>query len=536
MRFRTLLGILFVCTVIVYCSSFFNPFIWDDEQFIYKNEYVVSFSISKIFTENTIAGAGLKSNYYRPLTTLSFASDHALWGLQPLGFHVTNTFLHALAALLCALVLYLLTKSRGVSFWLALLFAVHPLQTEAVTYINSRGDSLSAVFGLTSALLTYLFLDNKQYVWRLYNLRYEIPRSLLITAAILSYVCSILSKEIGIASLVLIGIIVFEHARTHSVNASTVKKYLVVFSFFVCAAACYLLLRATTLNFQNSFDFYQDGSLYSQSTSVRLMTFTRVLWTYWKLIFIPYPLHMERTQDVITTVLSPWPLPTAVFLTGVLSASIFVGYKKKNFLPLYGYVWFFGLLSPVSGIIPINGVLYEHWLYLPIVGFFLFLVGWFQLAQKFLLQDTWRRYSMYLLSCCAVVLSILTIRQNYLWADTIRFYEYTLQYSVSARLHNNLGMAYAEKHQYSKALNHYNQALQLGGENPVMYHNIGNTYGALGDTAAAITNYKKAIALNPQFFYSYLALYRAYLHEKRTTEAAQLLQEYTQRFPGSTSQ
>ncbi len=536
MRFRTLISIVFVSTFLVYFSSFFNPFIWDDEQFIYKNEYVVSFSLSKIFTENTIAGAGLHSNYYRPLTTVSFALDHAVWGLHPFGFHLTNTLLHAVAAVLCIGVLYVFTKSRKFSFWLGVLFAVHPLQTEAVTYINSRGDSLSAVFALLSVLLMHLSLQQKKYQWKLYNITAEMPSWFIGFAAVGSYLCSIFSKEIGIASLVLIGLLLFEHTRRHGFSTASIRKHVSIFFIFFCICGGYLLLRATVLNFQNSFNFYQDDSLYSQNMGVRVLTFTRVLWTYWQLLIFPYPLHMERTQEVITSLRSPWPLPTLFFLVTIGAACCYVAYTRKNFLPLYGCVWFFGLLGPVSGIVPINGILYEHWLYLPSVGFFLFWAGWLQLAGKYVPRCIRSDKNIYTLSVWVSILCLITLRQNYLWGNAVRFYEYTLQYSNSSRLHNNLGMSYAQEGAYSKALKEYSEALRMGGDNPVMYHNIGNTYGAMGETEAAITQYEKALKLDPHFFYSYLPLYNAYLQEKRASDAAQIQREYLRRFSDSTPQ
>ena len=90
MSTKKLVLILIGATFLAYFSSFSNPFIWDDEQFITSNAYVRNFDIGKIFTTNTVAGAGVQSNYYRPLTTLSFAVDTAIWGSNPFGFHLTN--------------------------------------------------------------------------------------------------------------------------------------------------------------------------------------------------------------------------------------------------------------------------------------------------------------------------------------------------------------------------------------------------------------------------------------------------------------
>ena len=119
---KTLL--LVIITLAVYFSSLFNHFVWDDEQFIYRNQYVASFDVSHIFSTNTIAGAGETSNYYRPITTLSFAWDYLFWGLNPIGYHLTNTLLHIGAGILLYIILKNLRFSKVAAFWLSLIFLV----------------------------------------------------------------------------------------------------------------------------------------------------------------------------------------------------------------------------------------------------------------------------------------------------------------------------------------------------------------------------------------------------------------------------
>ena len=153
----------------VYLNSFNNEFFWDDEDLITKNVYVQSFRVDKFFTENEIAGVGQVSNYWRPLLLISFALDYKLWGLHPIGFHLTNTLFHIFNAWLLFFIFgYLLAKKlnndRGylLSFLASLIFLIHPLQTEAVTYTAGRGDPMSALLSLLAIGAYVLFREKKR--------------------------------------------------------------------------------------------------------------------------------------------------------------------------------------------------------------------------------------------------------------------------------------------------------------------------------------------------------------------------------------
>lgn len=539
MRLRFSILALFVITYFVYFSSFFNPFIWDDEQFIYKNTHVIEFNLREIFTKNTIDGAGIISNYYRPLTTLSFALDAAVWKSNTLGFHLTNTFFHAASAVVILFSVYLLTKRKWTSFWIALIFALHPLQTEAVTYINSRGDSLSAFFGILSSICVALFSKKKTISFSLYNIQHTFSARWFFICSLLLYAASILSKEIGIATIALSASFILKEIidliRTRT--ETSVKNIFTAFSpqFMLLAALsfialAYLLLRATTLNFNNSFNFYADTSQYSESLSVRLATFSKVLWTYWQLLIVPHPLHMERESEIITSIVSFWPILTGIVLLALAGTTLYQLIKKHNSIYLVSCIWFFSLLLPVSGIIPINGILYEHWLYLPSVGFFLFFAELLHaIAQKVTWTQSKKTIQIVMIFLCSSY-AILTIRQNYLWADEVRFYEYTLQYARSLRLYNNLGMTYADRKKYDLALEAYSQALTFGIPHPSLYHNMANTFVSQQKLKEAQEYYEKALTSEPKFFHSYVPLLSLYLLNKDIPAANKLREQAHRNF------
>src|SRR3989338_5256998 len=127
-----------------YTNTFQNEMFWDDDDGILKNQFVKDWQyFPKYFSENLIAGAGLESNYWRPALLSVFSLEWHLWGNSAPGYHFVNTSFHIADAILLFLILLYLFKSRPLALLTSLVFLVHPLQTEAVTYVSGLGDSLS---------------------------------------------------------------------------------------------------------------------------------------------------------------------------------------------------------------------------------------------------------------------------------------------------------------------------------------------------------------------------------------------------------
>lgn len=504
--------LLLVAVFFAYFSSLTNPFIWDDEQFITSNVYVQHFVLDKIFTQSTTAGAGVTSNYYRPVTTLSFAIDSKIWsfgstqdkGMNTFGFHLNNLMLHAGVGILLFFFLLELGIGQLWSFFIALIFLIHPVQTEAVSYINSRGDSLYALFLFASLFLFFRALSQK---------------GILLYIEVLGlYALSIFSKEIAVAAFPLFFVLIFLHMLRQKVkHLHTYKMPLLTAGGTIAIVAVYVLLRLTALNFANTLNYYPSVTFYSTHLLVRIYTFARVLWVYLGILLWPNPLHMERNVSLVYSFFS-WEVFSIMLLTVVLFVvAVWEIRKKSTGFILFGLALSSCLLLPVSGIIPINGMLYEHWLYVPIIGFLIILYGIWKLCIAT------RKIDKILISF-ALLLSILyiflTIRQNNIWSDSAGFYRYTLQFAPdSARLHNNLGLSLANAGDTKDAITEYKKALALGQGYPQIYNNLGNAQMAVGDYQDAEKNLTKAFSLAPNFFVARNNLIKLYLLTKQYEKA-----------------
>jgi len=196
---------------------------------------------------------------------------------------------------------------------------------------------------------------------------------------------------------------------------------------------------------------------------------------------------------------------------------------QKKPLVSYGIGWFFIAIAPASNVlVPINAVLYEHFLYLPMIGALLIVVD--------AVMEWGRRKNLgpTLLKVLVLVLIIfigINARRNLDWRTSIIFYEKLVKTAPNSyRVVNNLGMEYANKGFHDKAEAIYLKAIAMNPENPVAYHNIAGTYRDTGRTALALANFKKAIALDPQFIFSYRALAQLYFQLGDWEEARKYLE------------
>lgn len=452
---------VFALVLVIYVPTLRASFIWDDEQFIYKNFDIRSFDLGGMFTHNTVGGAGVASGYYRPLTSLSFALDWLLSQGNPAWLHLMNVLWHVAAGVALAGFL----EALGLPVLISLIiFLLHPLQTEAVAYISGRGDPLSMFFGFMSMWALAKYLQHKKHLTNL-------------LCSFVAFALAVLSKESAVVFAGLAALILLRPGRKH-------WQLLLIYGAIALVA---ILLRIAVVGM--NLGFHWDG-VYGASMWIRFLTFTRVFSEYIRLIMIPYPLHMERFVPLVTPLLSPWPWISL----GTIALIALVGIKleiRNRWQYWFGVLWFGVFLIPQSGVlIPAPALMTEHWLYGSLPGLGIAVEAFVRTRRLDRLK-----YVGFLIVCLWVVIGI---RQSYLWADPIRFYEYTLRYARTARLHNNLGMHYAETGRVEDAQDQYLLALRLG-DYPQIHYNLGNLYGETGRREEAKEEYRKALTIAPDF-------------------------------------
>jgi tetratricopeptide (TPR) repeat protein len=515
--YSLVLLIFLIIGLALYVNSFNNQLFWDDDDVIVNNVYTQDLTqLPKYFSENLISGAGQVSNYYRPLLLISFAIDYQIWGLNPIGYHLSNTFFHILSAFLGFILLYRLTNKRFlISFLPALIFLIHPLQTEAVTYVAGRADPLSTVFSLGVLILYTYFRETK--------------KKLHIYLSLLLFILALLTKEqvIFLPALVLLIELIFYFSKKNI--KSSLMKLIPYFSISIV----YFILRITVLNFNQLLTGSTYNALYDGNLWVRLYTFCLVIWNYFKLLFIPHNLHMAPELNIVTKFFS-WPVITLLIFLLLLSYIAYKLYYKNKYFA-FGLLWFFIILAPRTNIISINRPMYEHWLYLPMIGFYLALFSLVFYALNRIKKERLKQYILYSFLIVVFIylsyLSYLTIERNNIWQDPITFYKYNLTYTPNSFIqHNNLGMALAESGEYQEAIKHYQRALEINSDYPQVYSNYANSLLALNKLEEAKINYLKAIDKSPRFSIPYQKLLFIYMRQNDTDKINELLNRFKENF------
>lgn len=496
-------GLIMILGAIAYGNSFQNPFFWDDQNLIVENPYIKDIRLVKnLFTKDLAFGTQF-SNFYRPLQSLSFELDYHLWGLNPFGFHLTNLLLHTG----CALVVYFLFSlifpaSRAIPLISALLFLVHPIQTEAVTYISGRADSQASLFILLSI---FFYLKT--------SLKTQPKNNLFLLASTVSFILALLSKETALILPLLI--LLFNLSFPQGSKRHYWPYFLV--------ALVYILLRSTVLNFLQRPLFLSDANLY-----LRLLTSAKTFALYLGLFFLPFNLHMERSLPYVSSILDKDVLFSLILLM-LLIILILRSYKSSK-LCFFAGIWFFLTLLPVSNIVPLNANMAEHWLYLPSIGFFLLVAfGFDKLLKK---ANSIKRLSVILIIILISFYCFLTVKRNQEWGDPETFFRKILVYNPqSTEAYNCLGAIYQNQNKLDLAIDAFRRAVQIDTFNYKSYGNLGSALRKKKEYDLAISAYKKALALRPDIPGLYNNLGNVYADRGQLQQAKEMLEQALRLYP-----
>jgi len=495
------ISLIVLIGVIIYANSFDNEFVWDDEDNIYNNKYIQDWKyLPRYFTEDVTAGAGKVSNYYRPLPLLMFSINYHIWGLNTFGYHLTNFLFHILSAVLLYYFVLLLLNKKLVAFLTGLLFTIHPVQPEAVTYMAGTADPMSMMFLLLSIVLFILSLKLKRIYIKI----------TFYLISILSFVITILSKE-SMALLPILLMLIDYCFFEKKLNFRAIRNMVLRALPFFVVSGLYAILRLTVLNFGNTLNFYTRQNIYSSNLGIRLLTFFKIVPEYFRILIWPTDLHMERSIPIVTSVFDPSFFVFLIFSVVVLY--FIISTWKKTKLVFFGFAWFFLWMLPYSNIFPINAVYMDHWLYVPCIGVFLIAAYFY---DKFRLE---KRYLTYILIFYIIFFSLGTIQRNNDWQNAGTLYTNMLQYSSeTARVHNNLAMYYGDKGLKDETIYHYKLAIAISDVYPQTHYNLGNVYLKLKRIDDAIQEYKKAIEIDDSFILAHKQLASIYYAKKMYAE------------------
>ncbi len=486
--------ILLICVIafVIYSPALRGPFVWDDELLIQNNPHVTSLDqAGRLFTEDVEATGGERSALYRPLMMTTFALDYGLWRLHPVGYHVVNVAWHIAVALMVFYLAFVLFEGAVPAFIASILFLVHPVHTEAVSYISGRSDPMSVLF-----LLGVLFL----------YIRRPLSAAANFFAMVGAYAACLLSRESG---LILPAFILLYHGAF--------KKKIDRFSFggLLVVAAAYVVLRLTALDFLIPHALAGKGSLLS-----RLPGFFAAFVQYLRLLVWPADLHMEY-GTVIFRLTDPLALVGLLLLSATCGLLVYAWRRSR--LIAFGIGWFLLGLLPFSNLFPINAYMAEHWLYLPSIGLFLIAA---HVLHNLYQRPPLKKLALGLTAALVGFYGTVTFIHNKYWSDPIYFYERTFAFApYSWRVANNLGTTYQEMEELDKAEEYLLKAIALKPDSAEAHNNLGIVYSRDGRFEEAFAYLNKALALDPEYAAAYRNLGNTYRRAERPEEATEAYQK-----------
>lgn len=511
---------------LVYYNSLSNEFVFDDESVIQTNASIQDLSnIPKFFT----ADEGFHKvigRYYRPVVSTSYATDFYIWGMNPYGFHLTNVLIHVISCLLLYkifIVLFWRYKFRNlISMFSTLIFAVHPIHTEAVTWISGRTDSMVTMFFFASFLFYLLFTRETEFSKK-DNLLHTITEKnyLYLTLSILFYAAGLLTKEMIVTMPVIILLYDFVYRKK---KMDYLKQNALTYILFIAVTLGYLVLRYMILSGIPERENY----LYfiGKDYVVVLGTMLKTIPVYFRLLLAPFSLlyHYNGVIPDAKTIIETPVLLSILFLFVMLYLTVF--FYKKDSVVAFCILFFFVSLLPVMNIIPTMNLMAERFLYLP--SFALSLL----ICHLALVGSSKRDFSILAIGVVVIImlLSYLTYVRNEDWKSNNTLYMSAKGIEGSVILVNEANI-YANGKKYEDAAKLYKRAIELRDNNVLAHHNLGLVYLLNGKLDSAEMRIKRGIYVDSLAPDGYFQLATIYNMEGKKDEAIQMLEKLQTVYP-----
>ena len=473
--------IMVLITCLIYSNILHNPFVFDD-WIITETRTLRLTNLSFDSIRERIGGVD------RSIPMLTLALNYYFGEFNVIGYHIVNIVIHILTGILLFFFIKAtldLDRSRApgeiilIAFFAALLWLVHPLQIQAVTFTIQRFASIAAMFYILSFLL-YVKARLAQEGWK---------RALLFTGCILSGFLAVASKEI--AGTLPGFILLYELYFLQDFKIIKSRKYLIYAAVFIVVISVPVIWHL----FKGGFSMFQASArMYGHSISGLLLSQPRIFICYFGLFLFPHPSRLNIDHDFIysTSLLEPLSnIPSLIIICAVLICAVLL--LRKDRLISFAIMWVIGnyiIRSSFFG----NDTIFEHRMYLSSMMFSLILVI---IVFRYFKP---RVLALGILCISIAFCSFWTYERNKVWRSEYALWSDSVKKSPNkARPHNNLGLALADMGRQDEAIEQYYEALKI---NPVYhkaFNNLGNLYEKEGRYEEAISVYENVLERKPTY-------------------------------------
>ncbi|MEJ2730665.1 MAG: tetratricopeptide repeat protein [Deltaproteobacteria bacterium] len=484
--------------IVVYLNALSNGFVFDDMTTIVHNAYIKDLgkNFPAFFNLDYFKIAQAEVSY-RPVATLSYFLIYALFGLNPLAFHLASLLLHVFNVIGVYVLVDMIQHNKKTSLIAALVFACHPVLTETVNCISYNEDLLATFFYLLALVLYIKAAAIKNPFFSL-----------------ASFLVALLSKEMAITlpAIILLydltGRKIAQKDGFIKQAAATLDRQKFYYVAIALVTIFYLALRFKIMvNPQGSFSISRAGLI------ERILFLPDHLFDYIRLVLLPFDLNAEYSFAYPERFFGLSNLFSFIVVMAITVGSFFIYKYSKGIF--FGIWWFLITLLPVSNLIEIHNPIAERYLYLPLVGFCMvisILINKIPIrpAGNRLKKIAWLKYSI--LSGLLIFYSAVTVDRNPVWKDNFSIWANTVEKSPhNPIVHGGLGLAYQKHGLLDEAIREFKRAIELGPNMAKNHYNLGRAYEEKGLFEKAADAYKKAVELNPAYTDAYFNLANLYM-------------------------
>ncbi len=489
---------LVLAAAAVYAVTLDGPFIFDDYLNIVDNPAIKD--LSQLWPPSSARWFG----------QLTFGLNYALGGLDPRGFRIVNLCVHLASTLIVyGFVITTLQspflsrrtpeapsqRSRIIAFLAALIFAIHPLQTQAVAYIVQRFTSLAAMLYLLSVTLYGFFRNRaggtmssrrKAFSWAAYG------------ASLLSALLAMKTKEI--AFTLPVTLVLYEAAFFGRDGLSGRRRFVPLIPFLLLLPVIPLqYLGSTTLSTALSDISEKAVATTEVSRSAYLFTQIRVLPLYLRLLMLPVNQSFDYHVALSRSMTEPRVIVSLILLVALAGLGAWLFHRSRRGDPLlrlasFGIAWFFLTISVESSFIPLPDLVFEHRMYLPSMALIPGIV-----AAAFAASAGWRGSQRFLipgLFLLSLAFGIAASSRNLLWADELRLWQDVAEKNpFHARARNMIGIIANRRGNKAEALASYRRAVEIDPRYAEARVNLGSIYLDQGMPDAALSEFITAVRL-----------------------------------------
>ena len=482
--------LIIALNLLVYANTLKVPFQFDDVRFIEKNKDILY----------PLDINGLIATYFeRGIVRWSYAMNYVIGKLNTIGYHIVNLSVHIIISVLFFIILRNLYPNSkwNLPLLAALLFSLHPVQVESVTYLMSRAGLFATFFYL---LAFYFFINSTQ------NFPVHTAKTVFFSIATLICFFLGLGSKLTIVTLPIILIIYLLVININKISMLHVaRQYKWLFVGVITVFTLFLIHKAFFT--RNGLFWSGDAGIDQYGRWGYFMTEVKAFYSYYlKLLLLPINFNINPDFPFSPSL---WQTICLLMLT-LFGLFYLVKYSKKLPLLIFSILWILVTLSPTSSIVPLSDLVAEHRIYLPSLGFFIAIS--LVIVEPKRLSEMLKIVSVLTI---LIVFSILTVQRNSVWNNEISLWEDAVKKSPHhVRSYLNVGRSYYFERMLEKAVTAYEKANNIDTFYFQSHYNLGTIYYEWENLDKAAKEFSIALRLNKNLPEAYINLGNIYMDKK----------------------